>query len=206
MQTPLRFVVPFVALVLMVTIGVPAHADFSTWEISEVYSNADGTIQYIEFYEWNGQNAQGSFTSKSVETFISGACPNCFSARYLFPNDPGGSITANKHALMATAGFQNLLGSVTPDFIMPDNFIDLSVVVSIKLSTFTPIIFAVGDIPSVGNLAYYPAGPSTGATSPTNFAGDVGNIDLPEPDAAILCITALATLAVLRRSPRYGRG
>ena len=36
--------------------GAPGQASFTTWEVNEVFSNDDGTIQFIEFFESKGQN------------------------------------------------------------------------------------------------------------------------------------------------------
>ena len=41
----------WVALATLFTgalVATPTHASFHDWEITEVYSNADGTIQYVE--------------------------------------------------------------------------------------------------------------------------------------------------------------
>jgi hypothetical protein len=190
----------FVALGLL--IGAPAQAGFITWRINEIYSNPDGTIQYVEFLESNGQDAQGSFRGKLMKTFIAGAPANDALAIHQFLDDLP-SRTADQYALVATAGFESVQGGIIPDFIMPDGFIDLDVVTKITLSTIDTVEFDVGDIPEDGRLAYFPAGPSTGANSPTNFAGDVGHIDLPEPGAALACAIGIATLGLLRRvTPR----
>ncbi len=189
-------------LAFMLILAGPAHANLVYWRINEVYSNADGTIQFVEFLEINGQNGQGNFSSKPLKTYIQGASPNDYLDIYWFSEDLSTS-TANRHALLATSGFESLDGAVVPDFIMPDNFIDLSQVVRINLADIHTIEFDVGDIPTDGVNSYLPDGPSVGANSPTNFAGEVGSIDLPEPDTALASLVALAALALLRGSSRF---
>jgi hypothetical protein len=175
--------------------GAPGQASFTTWEVNEVFSNADGTIQFIEFFEANGQDGQRSFTGKDLKTFVAGATPNDFLNRYLFTDDVSSDFTANKFTLIATSGFASLPGAVPPDFVMPDGFIDTSVVVKIELSTIDEFTFALGAIPTDGFNSLYRDGPSMGPNSPTNFAGQTGNIDVPEPAAAVL--EAAALLCVL---------
>jgi serralysin len=173
----------------------PGQADFTTWEVNEVFSNADGTIQFIEFFEANGQDAQRSFTGKDLKTFVDGAAPSEFLNRYEFTDDVSSNLTANKFALIATSGFASLLGAVPPDFVMPDGFIDTSVVVKITLSTIDEFTFAQGAIPIDGVDSLHRTGTPVGPNSPTNFAGQTGNIDVPEPTAAAL--EAAALLCVL---------
>jgi hypothetical protein len=172
----------------------PAQASFTTWEVNEVFSNADGTIQFIEFFESNGQDGQRSFTGKDLKTFVAGAAPNDFLNRYLFTADVSSSLTANKFALIATSGFASLPGAVPPDFVMPDGFIDTSVVVKITLSTIDEFTFSQGAIPTNGFSSLNRTGTPVSANSPTNFAGQTGNIDVPEPAVAALEAAALLCL------------
>ena len=37
-----------VALALLIVFSIPAHAAFHLWQITKAYSNADGTVQFIE--------------------------------------------------------------------------------------------------------------------------------------------------------------
>ena len=174
--------------------GAPGQASFTTWQVNEVFSNADGTIQFIEFFEANGQNGQRSFTGKDLKTFVAGAASNDFLNRYLFTDDVSNNSTANKFALIATSGFASLPGAVPPDFVMPDGFIDTSVVVKITLSTIDEFTFSQGAIPTNGLSSLNRTGTPVSANSPTNFAGQTGNIDVPEPAVAALEAAALLCL------------
>ncbi|MCA9446613.1 MAG: hypothetical protein KC931_05825 [Candidatus Omnitrophica bacterium] len=144
----------------------PAHAVFHLWDISEIYTNADGTIQYIELFTTS--NSQQFLTDHDIKA-TQGGETNTF----IFPSDSG-SPTANQHLLIATSGFSALPGAVTPDFILPDGFL------------FTPngtVDFAGVDsqtyatIPTDGVMSLHYPGGTVSANSPTNFAGDVGSID-----------------------------
>jgi hypothetical protein len=76
------------------------------WRFSEVFSNADGTVQFIEIQSLGadeGQAIGGGIRSLSTGHSIS------------LTQDLVGS-TLNKKLLFATAGFGSLPGAVAPDF------------------------------------------------------------------------------------------
>src|SRR5688500_4997211 len=74
-----------------------AEANFHLWTIDEIYSNADGSVQYIELVTAaNGQHvlAGHSITASSIGPMRT----------FTFPaNSPTG--TTNKRLLLATPGF-----------------------------------------------------------------------------------------------------
>jgi len=119
------------ALTLAAALVAPAaHATFHTFQIQEIFSNADGTVQYVVLHEALGMNGQ-NFLSDHTLTATQGMTTQT----YVFPmNLPGGSCdyyscmaapTANRHVLIATAGFA-ALGLVAPDYIIPNGFVPLS--------------------------------------------------------------------------------
>src|SRR5438477_2930851 len=99
--------------VLGTVLALAASAAWGTYHffaIEEIFSNADGTIQYVVLREccgMNGENMLGGHTFTAVQ----GTTTNT----YVFTNDlPGGecdyygcmpAITAHKHVLIATKGF-----------------------------------------------------------------------------------------------------
>ena len=97
--------------------GVPfaALASFHLWKINEIYSNEDGTVQFIELTCTN--NGQ-EFMSNHVIRCIGPQATNTFT--YLSNLATG---TLNKSMLMATTAFTNVPGAVTPDYFIPANFI-----------------------------------------------------------------------------------
>lgn len=106
------------ALVLagvLATMGVgfpaPAGASFHLWTINEVFSNADGSIQYVElFTTFGGQTAVSgtTITANSDGTIIT----------FTFPSNLG-TDSAGKSLLIATPGFQNIPNAPPPDFVLP---------------------------------------------------------------------------------------
>jgi hypothetical protein len=208
MRSKFRLLLASAALSLWV--ATPGYASFITWEVNEVFSNADGTIQFIEFFEANNQNGQRSFDGKQLKTFVTGANSNDPLSALTFTVDLPSDLTASKFALIATQGFATQPGAVQPDFVMPDGFIDLSMVVEIELAGVDEFGFILGAIPTDGTNSLHRTGAPLGLNSPTNFARQTGSIDLPEPSPAALGGAAVVCLATLRargsrRIRRQGR-
>jgi hypothetical protein len=147
-------------------LATPAQAAFHLWSVREIYSDASGTNQFIEFYTpFGGQQVLHSFGNIQVS---SGA------NSYTFPNDLPGDTTDHTF-LMGTASITNF-GAPRPDFVIPNNFLSLG----------SGNVFFSGS----GVNALYSALPSNGANSftfpndtsltnsPQNFAGQVGVITL----------------------------
>ena len=105
-------------LALLSLLAAPAAwANFHLWQIEEIFSNADGTVQYVVLHEVTGTNGENLLAGHTF-TATSGGMTKTFT----FPNDlPGGesgiygpmpSPTAFARFLIATQGFAQL-GLVT---------------------------------------------------------------------------------------------
>ncbi len=164
------------SLVLTGTLGgfgaTRVNATVHLWQIQELYSNADGSVQFIElFTAFNSQQF-----SLGVE-FKSRADSVDFNS-FIFPtNTP--SPTAGHHLLLATPGFAALPGAVTPDFTLPlGPFFDVTAtstnlqIVDLFAENFT---FNNASLPTDGVLSMNRS-LITATNSPTNFAGEVGSI------------------------------
>ncbi len=176
---------------LIVVIGLlaarprPAAALQHLWEIKEVYSNADGSVQYIELFTPSGsQNSVNGF--QVTATWAGGAQSNTFT----FGTNIVGSTT-NKHLLIATDGFSALCGGVTPNFNLPDDntgnfFFDPAAVGDITISfvRVDSITFSNASLPKNGHDSLTDqnlggaANLVAGASSPTNFTGNAGALNL----------------------------
>ncbi|PWT87374.1 MAG: hypothetical protein C5B56_10500, partial [Proteobacteria bacterium] len=117
-------------LMLLALLAGPAQATFHTYQIEEIFSNADGTVQFVVLHEVAGANGQNFFTGHTLTSSSGGAVNS-----YTFPNDLGGGMesgygmfggqTAFTRVLIATQGFA-ALGIVKPDYVIPNGFIPLS--------------------------------------------------------------------------------
>ena len=79
--------VVFAALALACALMAgPAMATFHTYQIFSIFSNADGTVQYIVLHEALGFNGQSAFHGHALTSSSGGN-----NQMYVFPNDlPGG--------------------------------------------------------------------------------------------------------------------
>ncbi|MFI4952911.1 MAG: hypothetical protein ACHP7M_07205 [Burkholderiales bacterium] len=112
-------------------VATAARAEFHTFQIEELYSNADGTVQYIVLHESQGMDGENLLATHPLTSMQQGSPP----AVYTFSHNlPGGSCgyngcdpapTAGKRVLIATAGFA-ALNLVTPDYVIPDGFLPIS--------------------------------------------------------------------------------
>jgi hypothetical protein len=159
-----------------------AAASFHLWRINEIYSNADGTVQFVEFREIGGTNGE-HFLADQTLTVIGANARHAFTFNDNLPS----AATANRHFLVATQGFANL-GIMAPDYIIPDDFLIIAGG-TIRFGGVDTGPYPVGPVDQVT----YGTLPTDGTTSidrngapqtnsPTNFAGTTGLIGaLPGP-------------------------
>jgi hypothetical protein len=104
-----------------------AAAEFHTYKIEQIFSSADGTVQYVVMHESQGMSAENFWMGNALSSTHLGTTQT-----YIFRNNLpgvmcgyygcGGGGTANTRVLIASQGFA-ALHLVTPDFIMPNGFI-----------------------------------------------------------------------------------
>ena len=185
--------------------AAPAHASFHLWQISEVFTNADGTVQFIELFD---ESPGEEFVSGHVlRTQESGVPLQTLTIPSNLPVQPP-DTTANHHFLVATPAFQAAAG-IAPDYLIPAGFIELGVADAINwalVNSFPLAGLPVDGVHSLNRAYSIPVSDTitTDVPTPTNFAGEVGTI-VPEPGALVSGLVALATAAALSRlAPRAG--
>lgn len=142
---------------------------FHIFHINEVYSNADGNIQFIEFV--GDSDHEGFWAGHSIIS-TSGTNTNTYSITTDLPNQ----ATGGKSVLVATQGFADL-GIVAPDYIIPNGFL----FTTNGSVTFPGMIggqISYSALPTDGTLSLNRDG-STGVNSPTDFAGNTGTVQIP---------------------------
>ena len=160
-----------VVLSALVAGAAPVSAASHLWRFNEIYSNADGTIQFIEMKECCGAGSEWALNGKWILAVNAGN-------QFFFDENLTGD-TAFKHVLLATEGFAALSGVPKPDFIIPDAFLPFDGdTLEYWLYGDATWSYAKGQLPLDGilslNVDY-----TTDVNSPTNFAGDTGSVKLP---------------------------
>jgi hypothetical protein len=106
-------------LALALGLFAPASvASFHTFKIEQIYSNADGTVQYVVLHESLGAPGQNQLGIHTLKTTPQGGATTTFPFVTNLPN----MNTGGKRVLIATPGFA-ALGLVTPDYVFADGFV-----------------------------------------------------------------------------------
>jgi len=126
--------------VVLLCSSIPALSGVHLWRVTETFSNADGTIQFIEMTTCCG--------SAGGEIFVSGQPLSSNTHVFNFPANLT-MATANKHLLLATNGFAALPGAPAPDYIIVDNFFSPGGD-TITFSVYDTMIFPAGVHPTDG--------------------------------------------------------
>ena len=152
-----------VALACSRTVNAGSHS----WDFVEVFSTADGSIQFIELMETNGFDGEIALAGKKV---ISAATGNefTFPANLVPP-------TGDKHLLLATAGFAALPGAPTPDYIIVDGFFDPDGD-TLTYHVYDAFTFGKGQVPTDCINSLY-RDLSNDANTPTNYQDESGTVD-----------------------------
>lgn len=179
---------------------IAATAGIHTWRVREVFSNADGTIQFVELYEAFGSNN---------ETGVGNGTVSSNAHTLSIGNGPVTAPTGGKSYLLATASFAALPGAPVPDEIIPAGPPPPG------QPDMVPFFNPAGDTVSfVGFDAWVTGAVPTDGTqsrdrlngiqtnSPKNYAGIEGSVDASgggDPDVPMLPgpMIAFATLLVM---------
>lgn len=139
---------------------------FHIFHVNEVYSNADGNIQFIEFsgdddhqQSWAGHSIISS-DGNDIHTFT-------------IPHDLPNAATNGKNVLVATQGFADR-GFLTPDYVVPNNFLFIKDG-TVNFPGMNAGSFTYSQLPTDGTLSLQ-ADHSTRINSPTDFAGNTSII------------------------------
>ncbi len=170
------------ALVLMgvmmagALLSTQSRAAFHLWEISQVFSNADGSVQYIELF--NNANFEQFLSGQQVIVSRDGGQDQ---QSFTFPSNLPSSSTAGRNVLLATG----TIAGVEPDYIIPENFIHIdfqsNAMVSLPFSDLGTADITYSEIPTDGWRSLNVSGTIRAPATVTNFAGDTGALQEPDP-------------------------
>ena len=170
LRTPLRCL----ALAVVAGGASAALAAGSTFALAQVFSSADGAIQFVQLREGAGSNGQQGLAGRTLTVVRAG-----IARTYTFPADLPSSATANKPVLVATQGWQAVpanypeFRTVVPDYTMPDRFLP---------ADGATLTFDGGDswtydpLPRDGFSAAFRAGTSVRDNAAQNFGGATASL------------------------------
>ncbi len=145
-------------------LATPAQAGFHLWTIREVYTDASGTLQFIEFFTGSGSQ---QFVGGQSITVSSGGTNHVFTIPSSLPSD-----SASHAFMIGTAGITNF-GAPKPDYTIPANFVFSG---GGTITYFAQGGGAYTALPTDGVLSRTWVGGANSVNSPQNFAGTVGQI------------------------------
>jgi hypothetical protein len=176
-----------------------ALAEFHTYQIEQVFSDASGNVQFVVMHESQGMSVEyfwrgNPFTSTSThlgttKTFIFpsnlpvgttcmpcyyGCCASSMMSPMMSPVMPMMISTANTRVLIATQGFADL-HVLTPDYIIPNGFLatDGGTINYAGVNQLT-----YGGLPTDGVTALMRDGTMVHNVA-TNFAGQSASVAVP---------------------------
>jgi hypothetical protein len=177
------------------------------WRVNEVFSSADGSIQFIELHECCGATAENFIGGHNIFCDVSGG-------NYVFPGHLVGN-TANRYLLLATAAFAALPGAPTPDYIIPENFFTIngdtirySTIANYDFFTFNSGQLPTNGVDSIQLTNFTPDQFILAVNTPTNYAGQTGSVNVgtvPTVSQWGLVLMALLVLTVGAVALRRGR-
>jgi hypothetical protein len=179
------------ALLMLVSLSIavfPATAKSHTWRFSEAFSNADGSLQFIELHESLGLNDETLVPGHVIASTATGL-------NFMIPQPALPMTTANKRLLFATPAFRDLWatlpGAPVPDYIIPAGFFSRTSD-TLTCTGWPNFAFTAGQLPTDGihslvcNLTSCTSSQLVvEVNSPTNYAGQTGSVDTSTPPPAI---------------------
>lgn len=182
-----------IALGVLVCCSGAVRASFHEWRIVELYSNASGSVQYIELQQFSSIFDDEKFVGGMSITDMA------LGHNFTIPQNLPAVPVANQYFLVGTPSYAALGGVPAPDYTLAaDNFFSVDAD-TVSFSFVDSLSFTSGQLPTDGTHALHRAWGDTAFTTPTalptNFAGATGTV--PEP--AGLAAAAVLSLALTRR-------
>ena len=172
-MSPLSRLLTIVAFALVAT---AARAEFHTFQIEQLYSNADGSVQFVVLHESQGMDGENFLQGQALSSTRMGVTKT-----YIFPtNLPGGSCgyygcsespTANRRVLIGTAGFA-ALNLFAPNYVIPNGFLPTDGG-TLNYAFVDQVTFS--SLPTDGTNALSRSGMMIPNVA-TNFAGSSGSV------------------------------
>ena len=147
---------------LLVAAASPARAGHHLWRLTQLFSNASGSVQYAQlFVTDNNESGVGPFTvTASGHTFN-------------FVTNLPSTTTANTWILLGTSNLAAQTGGVAPDYIIPAGFFSTG---GGTINYAGVDSWVYGTVPTDGTHSLMRDG-TTPVNTATNFAGQTGSVN-----------------------------
>jgi len=159
------------ATVSSLALASTSFAGSHLWEFHEVFSNADGTVQFIELHILTNANGENFVAGKKIKSAATGKS-------FTFPANLQGP-TGFKYLLLATSGFAALPGAPTPDYIIADNFFSTEGD-TLTYHIYDTWVIGADQVPTECVSALNRNGTVT-TNTPKNYPGVEGSVDACPP-------------------------
>ena len=168
MNAHLKIGLAWCAACLFALFATAAHANFHLFKIQQIFSNADGTVQFVVLKSFvDGEDRWSGH-------YIRGIDSDGITARnYTFAIDLPDGGTGGKSVLVATQGFA-ALGIIAPDFVVPNNFVN-TVAGTVDFAGVDSISYGTGQLPTDGTNSLMRDG-SKAPNLAQNFAGSTASV------------------------------
>ncbi|MBW2725821.1 MAG: hypothetical protein JRE71_15680 [Deltaproteobacteria bacterium] len=182
-----------------------ATAGIHTWDVVEVFSNANGTIQYVELFDFGTNGTEVNVGNGSLSSGL-----HSFS----WANGTVTGPTNGQSYLIATAAFAALPGAPLPDVIIPADKVPFFSKSGDTVTFGNGDALTFGPVPINGSDSFDEGPPpGVGPNTPKNYAGVQGNVFAPAlvpswsdrmliPTVSLIIIGGLAGLR--RRRVAFG--
>ncbi len=147
--------------------ALPTQAAFHLFRIEQLYSNADGSVQFVVMRESFGANGEHLWAGQVLRATDS----QSIAQQIVFPSNLPSASTANRRVLIATPGFA-ALGIVAPDYSIPARFLPTGSG-TLNFAGVDQVSYAA--LPTDGVNALLRSGAIV-PNSATNFAGASGSV------------------------------
>lgn len=179
----------------------PASAKSHLWKFKELFSNADGSIQYVEM---DVVDPAGTGEWLTLDKQLASR-----NHVYIIPVNLPNENTFQRSMLFATPAFAALPGAPAPDFVLPARFFDPAGDELRYRFTLDVFSFGPGELPTDGQLALKRSDRSKPVNTPENFARATATINAAGaavdgvwPPLLILSVLAALALEQVHRRRR----
>jgi hypothetical protein len=173
-----------VLVAAIVAAPTPARASHHLWTFSQAFSNASGTVQFIQLV-----------VTEDGENLVNGVTITAGGHTFSFNKSLNSASTGtNKWILIGTTGFAATPGAPTPDFVLPDNFLPTSTATLSYGGGLDSWTYAA--LPTDGVNALHRSGGTVtmSPNTPENFNLQSGSVNLA---AAVPALPAIGIAALV---------